>query len=73
MMLVEPTVTTFKWTELLPLLTPATLTVAIWKVRGWIDDIAGVAEDIHVQTSNHIPTLLTSIDKNIALLVDRTK
>ena len=75
MFLAEPTVTsaTFKWTELIPALTPITILVLAWKARGWVDEVLHKANDIHVQTTNHIPTLLTSIDTNLKILVDRTK
>jgi hypothetical protein len=75
MFLAEPTVTNavFKWTDLLPALTPITILVVAWKARGWFDDLIHKANEIHSQTTNHIPTLLTSIDKNLSILVDRTK
>jgi hypothetical protein len=76
----QQVVTTFKWTELIPALTPITLILAIWKVRGWIDEFKHKADEVYTQTTNHLPHYaaeanekLTSIDKNISILVDRTK
>ncbi len=79
-MLVEATQTAIKWTELLPVLTPATLLLLVWKARGWFDDLKNKVDSIHLQTTNHIPTelgeqtkVLTSIDKNIAVIAAKQK
>lgn len=53
---------------------------AAWWLRGQISDVKADAAEVKTQVSNHIPTalndqikLLTSIDKGIAVLVDRGK
>lgn len=47
------------------------IVAAAWWLRGKINESQSKLDEIHSNATNHIPTLLTSIDKNIAILVDR--
>jgi len=53
---------------------------AAWWLRGKITEYMGKVDETHLQITNHIPTalndqtkLLTSMDKSLAVLVDRGK
>jgi len=58
---------------LLPTIRLSAVAIFMWRLRGFVDELTTRVEAIHSQTTNHIPTLLTSIDKSLAILVDRFK